>query len=191
MPKPKVDEAAYYQAVGEWFVKHRRAKRWVRNVAKSTLWSADVLGGTAEKATVACELKCLAYPNGSAGAGAIGQAIALRVFVPEAYVALVVGETLGLDDCSWRNPKKNQRMMAELLQVNYPEPKDFASYRRYVGELFLAQFRETGLGLLVVNADDGKTVKCVVKAVRSARMLPQPKQWVESLRKAKDAMAET
>ena len=57
MPNPKVNEADYYQAVGEWLVERGLGERWAPNVAKSTLWSVDVLGGSQEGATVACELE--------------------------------------------------------------------------------------------------------------------------------------
>lgn len=183
MPNPKVNEADYYESVGEWLVKRGLGERWASNVAKSTLWSVDVLGGGKDGATVACELKCLAYPNGAAGAGAIGQALALKVFVPDVYVALVVGNSLGFKDCSWSNPKKNQRGMADLLGLTGRVPTDFSTYCNCVSDLFSAQFGETGLGLLVVNADDRKTVEHVLKPTTRRPAFAQPAQWLEALRK--------
>ncbi len=178
MPNPKVNEADYYEAVGEWLVERGLGERWAPNVAKSTLWSVDVLGGKDGRATVACEIKRLAYPNGSAGAGAVGQAIALKVFVPQVYVVLIVGNRLGLKDCSWENPKKNQLSMSNVLGVEWPQPGRFEDYRRYLKRLFEMQFGATDLGLLVVNADKDDAVDELVEAKPGRPSLDQPSQWL-------------
>lgn len=181
MPKTKSGEAQYYEPVADWLKKERRVSDCSTNVAKSSLWSVDVLGGKDGRATVACELKRLAFPNGAAGAGAIGQAIALKVFVPQVYVVLVVGNRLGLKDCNWQEPKPNQLNMAKVLGIAWPQPGRFEDYRTYLKLLFEIQFGETGLGLLLVDADRKNEVEQVVDAKPGHPCLDQPTQWLSAL----------
>jgi hypothetical protein len=153
------------------------------NVNGESLTSVDVLVGRGDQPVAAVEVKALAFPNGSAGYGAFGQALMLQLFVPCAYVGLFAGHGQNLGDCSWGHPSERQRQLAGRLDLDGVKAGSFDEYCKYLASLFRALAAGTGLGLLVLNYDDDE-VQEVVPAIPGKPAAKPPASWVAKLRRS-------
>jgi len=166
------EERAFYPAVEKYFSNHGMNKTCSEHRFEDlALLTADVVAwrgdDTKAKPLAVCEVKLYPYPVGSAGYGAIGQALALRKYAETVYVACVTSASTQ-SSRTWRKASETRTMRRLLSHCRIRQPENFDDYLGAARRVFEHFYCDLGLGFLVIHDDEaGHRARVLVEPARA------------------------
>lgn len=148
-------EKSFYKPIADWIEREKGCTSGTEHrFLDLALLTGDVVGEIDGRIAFACEVKLYPYPIGSAGYGAVGQALALRAYSTNVYVGLVASDMDDVGQRSWRHASSTRTAIDLFRRLGITPPRTFEEYLDAVTSVASKFFGDLNLGFLVVHEDE-------------------------------------